>query len=103
MATTKYGVAYAFDEPNFSVYMGKWTFRFSSLKHRERFLSLVSDRVGWLSDSLSRRFHYAIDASELAVFQLYQQVETRGFYVEDTDCNVYRSIDDIGFKVIVDG
>lgn len=102
MATTKYGVAYAFDESAFDVCYGVWVFRFSSMKHKERFCSLVQARVDWLGDSLSRRFKYPIEAAYLAAFQLYQQVETRGFYVIHCD-KVYRSPDEIEFSVIING
>ena len=102
MATTKYGVAYAFDEPEFEAYFGDWVFRFSSMKHKERFCNLVQARVDWLSDSLSRRFKYPIDAAELAAFQLYQQVETRGFYVT-RNTKVYRSQAEITFSVTAYG
>lgn len=79
---TRHGVCYNLREsPFFSDWHG-YRFVFSSQKHKESFDSKIPVRIPWLNDSLSRRFKMEIDVSSLAVFQLYNQVETRGFRVE---------------------
>lgn len=82
---TRHGVCY--DLTNSPFYSGWRCFRFyfSSLNHKESFDSKLPVRIPWLNDSLSRRFKMNLDVAPVAVFQLYNQVETRGFFVELTD------------------
>ena len=47
----------------------------------EKFKSKWLIKVEWLCDSMTRRFKFEVDAKWVAIFQLYCQVETRGFYV----------------------
>lgn len=58
-------------------------FFFSTAKHRDKFLMGCRERVAWLNDSMSRRFHVRCDFAVLAVVQLYLQIEGRGFLVVD--------------------
>lgn len=75
-------------------------FMFSSETHLEKFYRLYSKREEWLSDSLTRRFKYVVNAEALSVFQLYRQVETRGFCIYvDGEC--YTTSDSVGFKTCV--
>ena len=80
---TKNGVEYDLTRTPYSSTWDCYTFFFSSATHLEKFEYRRQSRIDWLCDSLSRRFHVEIDASVLAVFQLYMQIETRGFRVWD--------------------
>lgn len=80
---TPYGVCYDLTRSPFKSTWGKYTFYFSAIKHKESFDSKLQVRIPWLNDSMSKRFKFEVDASQIAVFQLYCQVETRGFYVVD--------------------
>ena len=66
---TPFGVCYNLACTPFKSQWGKYTFHFSSVKHKESFDSKLQVRE--------------VDVSQIAVFQLYCQVETRGFYVVD--------------------
>lgn len=81
MALTRYGVCYDLRETPFVASYGDMEFRFSTRAHSEKFMDEVGTRVRWLNDSLSRRFHVTVRASELAAVQLYQMIENRGFLV----------------------
>ena len=80
---TKNGIEYDLTRTPYSSTWECYTFFFSSATHLEKFEYRRQARIDWLCDSLSRRFHVEIDASVLAVFQLYMQIETRGFRVWD--------------------
>lgn len=84
MGVSRYGVAYDLKTSPYKVLYGEWEFYFSSMPHRQKFLENITKRTEWLSDSLSRRFRVSVKADMLAIFQLYQQVETRGFFVRNT-------------------
>lgn len=58
-------------------------FFFSTERNLKKFETMCEKRVLWLNDSLSRRFHMAVLADELALFQLYMMCEGRGFRVVD--------------------
>lgn len=96
---TEYGVCY--DVRN-SPYVYEWRsyrFHFSSVKHLEKFRDNVRMREEWLEDSLTRRFKYRVHAAWLAVFQLYAQVETRGFYVEAYYGSTWEALEEVEFNV----
>ena len=78
---TKNGIEYDLTRTPYSSTWDCYTFFFSSATHLEKFEYRRQARIDWLCDSLSRRFHVEIDASVLAVFQLYMQIETRGFRI----------------------
>lgn len=78
---TKYGVCYDIENSPYEYMWGGILFKFSSEPHRHKFMNNIYKKVGWLNDSLSRRFRVSMDVSELAAIQLYQQVETRGFCI----------------------
>lgn len=79
----KYGVHYDLETSPYRVTWRHFEFRFTSANHMEKFAAKTDVRTDWLSDSLSRRFHFAVDADLIAVLQLYIQTETRGFFVAD--------------------
>ena len=97
---TKYGVSYDFSNAEFEARFDGVTFRFSSKSHLARFMEYASQHMRGVSSSLTRRFKYGIEASILALFQYYRQVETRGFYVIVGD-TIYRSPDLIDFQVVM--
>ena len=82
----------------------KYRFHFSTVAHRDKFLAEAEKRMEWLSDSMSHRFHMPCDFSILALFQLYQQIEGRGFFVVDEVLGiVFESPMECQFEVICDG
>lgn len=95
---TDYGVCYDVDNSPFQVERHGLTFKFSSVKHRDKFVQDVRKREDWLCDSLSRRFKVAFDARLLACVQLYTQVEKRGFYIEDMEGRSYGCSTEMAFN-----
>lgn len=81
---TQYGVCYNLERSPFHSTWNGYVFYFSSIKHKESFDKKVSVRIPWMNDSMTRRFKFSVDVSLIAVFQLYTQVETRGFAVDDS-------------------
>lgn len=100
---TDYGVCYDVDNSPFQVERHGLTFKFSSVKHRDKFVQDVRKREDWLCDSLSRRFKVAFDARLLACVQLYTQVEKRGFYIEDMEGRSYGCSSEMNFSGMLDG
>ena len=97
MALTKHGVCYDLAVSPYVAEKLGFCFHFSTAAHARNFREKADMRIGWLNDSLSRRFKYRIDVPLLAVFQLYNQIETRGFYVVDSDGRVYSCRDEVEF------
>ncbi|MBR2553454.1 MAG: hypothetical protein IKE94_01220 [Aeriscardovia sp.] len=87
--------------PFVSEIMG-YGFHFSSERHMRKFDDEKRKRMSWLTDSMSRRFHMHVNSHLLSLFQLYMQIEGRGFYVERfMTGEVYRTPDDICFEVVM--
>lgn len=82
-------IVYDLNESRFSVKARGYEFRFSSLAHKEKFVKLMKEKVEWLNDSMTRRFHIPCRFDELALFQLYMHVEGRGFLVYDSHDEVW--------------
>lgn len=99
---TDYGVCYDVDNSPFQVERHGLTFKFSSVKHRDKFVQDVRKREDWLCDSLSRRFKVTFDARLLACVQLYTQVEKRGFYIEDMEGRSYGCSMEMAFNGTLD-
>ena len=78
---TKNGVEYDLRKSPYRCSWGGLDFYFSSATHLDKFRRLADMRVEWMNDSMTRRFHFSVEAGLIAVFQLYMQVETRGFLV----------------------
>lgn len=76
-------VVYDLAKSDFMSEYGRYIFSFSTRSHMEKFDREIEKREEWLCDSLTRRFHVKIDAKQLAAFQLYMQIEGRGFLVHD--------------------
>ena len=98
---TRNGVCYAIEESPFHEDVDGYRFYFSSETHRRKFFEKAAIRKSWLTDSLSRRFHLHIDASLLAIFQLYGQVESRGFYVVSGRGEEFRCLDQLRLRVVM--
>lgn len=97
---TKSGVCYNLKGSPYSVWYGGFTFYFSSVTHQRNFMEKCRIRCEWMRDSMTRRFHMDVDMGALPLFQLYMQVERRGFYVVSDRGHEYRSHKDVGFKVV---
>lgn len=78
---TASGVVYDLTQSPFVVERNGYEFHFSSNNHREKYIRDVRVKEDWLTHSLSKRFHIYIESNILADFQLYMQIEKRGFYV----------------------
>lgn len=101
---TPSGVCYDLKNTPFHCAYDGYEWYFSSHTHLLKFQQKARIKTDWLSDSLTNRFHFTIEASQIALFQLYRQVETRGFYVIDYDkAKEYNSISDINMKVVLNG
>lgn len=74
-------VVYDIENSPFYSQWGEFLFYFSTESHMNKFIDNVEKKIDWVNDSLSRRFHIVVNVPEFAVFQLYQQIEGRGFYV----------------------
>lgn len=94
-----YGVCYDLRDTPYRVDYGGYTFCFSSANHERRFRENARIRVGWLEDSMSRRFHFHMTLPDVALFQLYRQIEQRGFRVECSDGTVLDRVTDVSFEV----
>ena len=97
---TPHGVVYDLRNSPFTEQRNGLEYKFSSAKHREKFMNEVRKREDWLADSMSRRFKMNIRFDQLADLQLYRQVETRGFIAVDMETG--KVIDD-SWQVQYDG
>lgn len=89
-------VCYNLDNTDWQAYVGGYTFSFSTMRHRDKFLSEAEKRVQWMNHSMSNRFHIPCRFDRLALVQLYMMVEGRGFLVVDENAGeVYRNPDDM--------
>ena len=82
---TKNGVEYNL---NASPYKCTWRgleFFFSSVLHLQKFQDKLESRIEWMNDSMTRRFHFSVELDNIAVIQLYCQIETRGFLINDVN------------------
>ena len=59
----------------------KVEFYFSSQNNRNKFVSRLEAHRTQINNSLSKRFHFEIDASAVADMRLYATIEKRGFRV----------------------
>lgn len=101
MELTRSGVCYNLNESPFYTEWNGITFYFSSETHKRKFDRYIKIKTDWLSDSLSRRFHFNIEASYIAIFQLYNLTETRGFHVKMVNGESVYSINDIYIEAVL--
>ena len=78
---TKYGVEYDLHRSDYTFVYDDYMFFFSSMPHLSKFMREIQMKVDWLNDSLTRRFKIPCSLPVLAAFQLYRQIETRGYLV----------------------
>lgn len=98
---TKSPVVYNLMDSHFEVDMMGYVFRFSTQRHAEKFEQSASSKVRWMNDSMTRRFHIPCRFDELALFQLYMQIEGRGFLVYDKDEEIwYHSPEEVKFFTV---
>ena len=97
-----HGVVYDIANSPFTYERNGFLFRFSSERHRDKYMENVTKKEEWLCDSLSRRFHVRVDASVLADFQLYYQVETRGCSIQLPDGEEISWQEEIAFNCLID-
>ncbi len=98
---TRNGVCYSIEDSPFYEEVDGYRFYFSSETHRRKFFEKARIRQNWLTDSLSRRFHFHVDASLVAIFQLYTQVESRGFYVVSERGEEFRCLEQLRLRVVM--
>lgn len=85
-------VCYNLDESDWEAVVDCYRFVFSTMAHRDKFLNEVDKKIQWLNHSMSKRFHLPCMFNDLAMIQLYMQIEGRGFRVYDENEGVvYRS------------
>lgn len=98
---TKSPVCYDLHNTNWQAMVEGYMFNFSTMGHRDKFLKEAEGKMGWLSDSMSRRFHLPCDFKVLALFQLYMQIEGRGFLVwNENTGEVFEKPVDVTFEVV---
>lgn len=99
---TQSGVCYNLYKSPYHFEYGGFVWYFSSIPHMLKFENKAKIKTDWLTDSFTNRFKYVVDASILALFQLYNQVETRGFYIINKEtCQEYHSLSDVPMKVVL--
>lgn len=59
----------------------KITLHFSSQFHLNKYKELIKDHINSLSESLSNRFNFTIEAKIIAYLSLYIKCENRGFFI----------------------
>lgn len=97
---TRNGVCYDLERTPFYYDWQGYRFYFSSHTHERNFYTRLTMKCDWMTDSMSRRFHFRVQSDLIAVFQLYEVVETRGFRVLAPYGKVIRSCDEIRLKVV---
>lgn len=104
---TEYGVEYDLARSDYKYYWGAYELRFSSATHLKKFCEQVDVKTEWLSDSLSRRFHFTVNADLIAVIQLYVKVETRGCWIRNIEtgevATCHENIALVGMKLKLNG
>lgn len=78
---TKNGVCYDFSISPYKYRAGDLTFVFSSKSHADKFKKKLKENRDIINYSLTKRFNYNVDVSELADIVLYRKIETRGFLI----------------------
>lgn len=99
-SASKSPVVYDLWDSKFTTMRNGYVYRFSSIKHKEKFDREVEKREEWLCDSLTRRFKVPVSAKILADVQLYMMVEGRGFAVSSGDGAEFDSPEE--FETFVD-
>lgn len=75
------GVCYDLDISPHKTTINGLTFVFSSKLHLDKFKGKLQENRDIINYSLSKRFNYNVDVSQLADIVLYKKIETRGFLI----------------------
>lgn len=78
---TRNGVVYDLTISSYRCTIDGLTFVFSSRLHLDNFKKRLHENRERINTSLSKRFNYNIDVSQLADLVLYRKIENRGFLV----------------------
>ena len=78
---TKNGVCYDFSISPYRLTVGGLTYVFSSKPHLEKFKKKLKENRDIINYSLTKRFNFNVNVSELADIVLYRKIETRGFLI----------------------
>jgi hypothetical protein len=84
---TRNGVCYDLNISSYRHKVGGLTYVFSSQLHLEKFKSKLKENRDIINYSLTKRFNYSVDVSQLADIVLYRKIETRGFLIVTTEGN----------------
>lgn len=84
---TKNGVCYDLKISPYRLTQGNLTFVFSSKPHLDKFKKKLRENRDIINYSLSKRFNFHIDVSQLADIVLYRKIETRGFLIVTAEGN----------------
>lgn len=78
---TRNGVCYDLTISPYKWSNGRLTFMFSSKPHLDKFKMKLKENRDIINYSLTKRFNYNVNVSELADIVLYRKIETRGFLI----------------------
>ena len=84
---TRNGVVYDLSISSYRHKVGNLTYVFSSQLHLDKFKKKLKENRDIINYSLTKRFNYTVDVSELADLVLYRKIETRGFLIITTTGN----------------
>ena len=84
---TKNGVCYEIKQSPYRYKENGLTFVFTSKTHLNKFKEKKAENRDIINYSLSKRFNYKVDVSELADIVLYRKIETRGFLILNHEGN----------------
>lgn len=83
---TAHGVTHDIRTTPFTTSRHGFVWHFTSHRRQRRFERDAPKNEAWVNDGLSRRFKCTVNLPILADIQLYQQIETGGFYVTCHGC-----------------
>lgn len=78
---TKNGVCYDLTISPYVHNVDGLSYAFSSRPHLEKFKKKLKENRDIINQSLTNRFNYNVDVSQLADIVLYRKIETRGFLI----------------------
>lgn len=78
---TRNGIFYDLTNSHYKHKIEDLTYVFSSKLHLEKFVKKLQENRDIINYSLSKRFGYSVDVSQLADLVLYKKIESRGFLI----------------------
>ena len=82
MTMTRNGIVYDLRKSPYIFEHNEFTYYFSSVNHKEKFLEKLRENRELINYSLSKRFGCNVDFNLLSDIVLYSKVETRGFLIK---------------------